>query len=302
LESTGHFDAVIKSIDKLLAQLKAEEQTDIKKVDECKEKYQGITLKKSDLDWKIENNEAKVQQHDKAVTQKTDAKKVTIADIATADKTLDDMAKKRKEENDAYLQAKSDDEKAIVLLEKAKAALAEYGMKFLQQDPEPEMKLSGKDSAGTQTKGVVSLLDMIIEDLDNELAEGKSAEAAAQLDYEAMKKAVEDQKAKLTKAKINLEGQIAEEGTAKTAEEDLQKENEKELTNEKATETDLKKTCDDSIKNQPERRQKRKIETEGLLSAREFLAGMGADALVQTPRSEKNVLPAFQTLSFLQRH
>jgi len=302
LESTGHFDAVIKSIDKLLAQVKAEEQTDIKKVDECKETYQGITLKKNDLDWKIENNEAKVQQHDKAVTHKTDAKKVTIADIATADKTLDDMAKKRKEENDAYLQAKSDDEKAIVLLEKAKAALAEYGMKFLQQDPEPEMKLSGKDSAGTQTKGVVSLLDMIIEDLDNELAEGKSAEAAAQLDYEAMKKAVEDQKAKLTKAKINLDGQIAEEGTAKTAEEDLQKENEKELTNEKATETDLKKTCDDSIKNQPERRQKRKIETEGLLSAREFLAGMGADALVQTPRSEKNVLPAFQTLSFLQRH
>jgi len=301
LEATGHFDGVLKAIDKLLTQLQGEEQADIKKVDECKDTYQTIGLKKNDLDWKIENNEATVQKHEKAVTQKTEAKKVTITDIATADKTLDDMEKKRTAENDAYKQSKDDDEKAIVLLEKAKTALAAYGRSFLQQDPEPEMKLSGKDSAGLQNKGVVSLLDMIIEDLNQELAESKTAEEAAQLDYESMKKAVEDQKAKLTKSKINLEGQLAEEGTAKTAEEDLKKENEKELTTEKKTETDLKKTCDDAIKNQPERRKKRKVEADGLKQAREFLAGMQSDALVQTPRSGKTVFPAFQALSFLQR-
>jgi len=302
LGATGHFDAVLKSIDKLLTQLKAEEQVDIKKVDECKDTYQKIGLTKNELDWKIENNGAKVQKHEKAVTQKTDAKKITVTDIATAVKTLGDMEKARKAENNAYVQAKSDDEKAIVLLEKAKAALAEYGMKsFLQQDPEPEMKLSGKDSAGVQTKGVVSLLDMIIEDLNQELAESKSAEAAAQLDYENMKKAVEDQKAKLESAKINLEGQIAEEGTAKTAEEDLKKANEAELVTEKTTETDLKKTCDDAIKLAPERVKKRAVETEGLVAAREFLAGMQSDALLQTPRSENAAFPTFEALSFLQR-
>jgi len=302
LGASGHFDAVIKSIDKLLLSLKGEAKADIKKVDECKDTYQKIGLTKNDLDWKIENNVAKVQKHDKAVTQKTDAKKITVTDIATAIKTLEDIQKARKTENDAYLQAKSDDEKAIVLLKQAKAALAEYGMKsFLQQDPEPEMKLSGKDSSAVQTKGVVSLLDMIIEDLNQELAESKSAEAAAQLDYENMKKAVEDQKAKLEKAKINLEGQIAEEGTAKTAEEDLKKENEQELETEKTTETDLKKTCDDAIKLQPERRKKREVETEGLLAAREFLAGMQSDALLQTRRLEKATFPTFEALSFLQR-
>jgi len=301
LQATGHFDKVIQAIDKLLLQLKEEETTDIKKVDACTETYQEIGLKKNDLDWKIENNAAKVQKHDKAVTQKTDAKKVTITDIETAVKTIADIEKARKEENDAYTQAKSDDEKAIVLLTKAKAALAEYGMNFLQQDPEPEAKFSDKHSAKVQTKGVVSLLDMIIEDLNAELAEGKAAEEAAQLDFESMKKAVEEQKAKLTKAKINLEGQIAEEGTAKTAEEDLKKENEKELGTEKTTEEDLKKTCDDAIKLQPERKKKRNIEAEGLMQAKEFLAGMQADSLVQT-RSEKTVFPSFQALSFLQRH
>jgi len=296
--ATGHFDAVIKTIDNLLAQLQGEEAADIKKVDECKDSYQKIDLTKNDLDWKIKNNEAKVQKHEKAITQKTETKKVTIKDIETADTTLGDIAKKRTEENDAYKQGKSDDEKAIVLLEKAKTALAAY-YSFLQQ--EPDMKLSGKNSAKGQTDGVVSLLSMIIEDLNAELAESKSAEEAAQLDYETMKKAVEDQKAKLTRSKINLEGQIAEEGTAKTAEADLQTDNEKDLTNEKKTEADLQKTCDDAIKLQPKRREKRKIEADGLKQAREFLAGMGADAFVQKPRSEKNAFPTFQHLSFLQR-
>jgi len=298
----GHFDGVLKSIDDLLAQLQAEEKADIAKVDECKASYQDITQNKNDLDWKIENNKAKVQKHEKAVTQKTAAKDVTIKDIASADKTLKDMLATRTKENNDYKTAKSDDEKAIGLLVKAKAALTKYfrDIALLQQ---PDHKLSENKSAENQTKGVLLLIDTIIEDLDAELAEGKAAEAAAQADYEEVKKAVEEQKAKLNKAKINLEGQIAEEGTAKTAEEDLKKENEKDLTNEKTTETDLKKTCDDAIKLQPERRKKRKIEADGLTQAREFLAGMGSDAFLQSPegKAAKSEFPKFQALSFLQQ-
>jgi anaerobic ribonucleoside-triphosphate reductase len=187
---------------------------------------------------------------------------------------------------------------------KAKAALEAYFSEksLLQKDPEPDLKISDKDNAKNQTKGVLSLLDMIIEDLQGELLETKDAEEAAQLAYEEMKKAVEEQKAKLEKAKINLEGQIAQENTAKDAETDLQEENEKKLTTEKETEVDLKKTCDDAIKLQPERRKKRAIEMDGLRMAKEFLGGMTSDALLQSPqsRSEKSVFPAFQTLSFLQ--
>merc|ERR1719352_526482 len=301
MQDHGHFDAVIKSIDDLLAQLDEEEKEDIAKVDSCKEEYKDLTSSKNDLDWKIENNKAKVQKHEKAISQKTEAKEVTIESIEDADKQLADMLKERKEGNDAYKKAKDDDEKAIALLRKANQALAKYyETAFLQQ---PDVKLSDKDSASNQTQGVVSLIDMIIEDLTQELAEGKAAEKAAQLAYEKMKQSIEDQKAKLEKKKINLEGQIAEEGTAKTAEEDLQKENEKDLKTETTTEEDLKKTCDDAIKLQPERRKKRKIEADGLRQAREFLAGMSSDALLQSTngRSDKSVLPTFRTLSFLQR-
>merc|ERR1719265_561993 len=231
------------TIDKLIAQLQVEEQEDIKKVDECKDQYQDITLKKNDLDWKIENNDAKIQGHDKTITKKTDAKKVTITSIADADTKLKDMEKVRKAENDAYVQAKTDDEKAIELIGQAKAALAKYYSEnsLLQQDPEPEFKLSDKSSAKNQASGVLHLMDIIVQNLQSELADAMAAEEAVQLDYEQMKKAVEEQKAELEKAKINLEGQIAQENTAKDAEEDLKKENEKALTDEKTTEADLKR-------------------------------------------------------------
>jgi len=295
--TSGMFDKVIATIDKLIAQLGKEEQADIKKVDECKEKYQDITQNKNDLDWKIENNKAKIQGHDKEIEKKTEAKAQTIKDIDTAKKTLTDMEKKRKAENEAYLQAKKDDEKAIDLLQKAKKKLEAY-FSFLQQ--EPDFKLSDKDSSKNQTQGVLSLLDMIIEDLQGELAEAKSAEEAAQTDYESMKKAVEDQKEKLEKAEINLKGQIAQENTDKDAEVDLKKENAKKLDNEKTTEKDLKKTCDDAIKLQPDRRKKRAIEVDGLRQAKEFLAGMTSDSLLQAHKSEQHAFPTFQTLSFLQ--
>lgn len=82
----------------------------------------------------------------------------------------------------------------------------------------------------------------------------------------------------------------------------MQGDNEKDLTNEKQTEADLKKTCDDAIALQPERRKKRKIEADGLREARDFLAGMSADAFVQSPKAaSKTKFPTFQELSFLQR-
>lgn len=304
----GTFDKVITMIDKLLVQLQEEEAADIKKVDGCGKAIQETTLKQNDLDWKIENNKAKVSKHKTAIEQKTAAKEQTIKDIEAAEIQLKDMAKERKEGNDAYLAAKKDDEKAIDLLEQAKSALEEYFnskeyKSLLQQEPEPDFRLSDKDSAKNQGAVITSILEVVITDLNGELAESKAAEEAAQLDYEKMKASVEEQKDKLNKKKINLEGQIAEEEAAQKDEEDLQKENEESLGTEKTTEADLRKTCDDAKRLQPERSRKRKLEADGLNQAKDFLAGMSSDALLQTPRqtSSKSTFPAFQALSFMQR-
>merc|ERR1719440_1109015 len=303
-QDPGHFDKVIEMIDKLLEQLQEEEQADIKKVNSCKDDLHDTTSNQNDLKWKIKNNKAKIQKHEEAIEKKEEQLKETIASIEEATELLAKMLKERTEENGKYLAAKEDDQKAIELLQKAKKALAEYfeseeyKKSLLQQPGAPDMRISGKDSAKLQTKDVVEFLDMIVTDLNQELAEAKAAEEAAQLDYEKMRDDVEDKKAKLEKKKINLEGQIADEKEAKQAEEDTKKENEDSLSNEEKTEETLRETCDDAIKLQPERREKRAIEAEGLRQAKDFLGGMTSDALLQTKGHgfKESTLPKFLAL------
>jgi chromosome segregation ATPase len=301
----GHFDEVIATIDKLLVQLQEEEKADTKKVDSCKEEYQEITLKKNDLNWQIEKNDAKIQKHEKVIEETTAAKEITVTSISDATEKLTEIEKKRTEEHEVYEAAKTDDEKAVSLLEEAKEALKSYYAShppsLMQHKQEPDFKVSEKDNAKVQTDGVISLIEHIIENLNTELAEAKAAEEAAQADYETLKGAIEDQKAKLEKTLTNQEDAIANEGAAKTDEEDLKTQNSEALTTEETTETDLKKTCDDAIKNQPERAKKRAIEADGLRQAKEFLAGMEADAFVQSSKHIASDFPTFQTLSFLQR-
>merc|ERR1712100_123353 len=199
-QDPGHFDKVIEMIDKLLAQLQEEEQADIKKVNSCKDDLHDTASNQNDLKWKIKNNKAKIQKHEEAIEKKEEQLKETIASIEEATELLAKMLKERTEENAKYLAAKEDDHKAIELLQKAKKALAEYfeseeyKKSLLQQPGAPDMRISKKDSAKLQTKDVVEFLDMIVTDLNQELAEAKAAEEAAQLDYEKMRDAVEEQK------------------------------------------------------------------------------------------------------------
>merc|ERR1712093_841621 len=97
------------------------------------------------------------------------------------------MEKQRKEENEAFLAKKSDDEGAIELLEMAKKALAKYykenklpvllgvkaGPDFKRsEDAAPEFEFSGKGSRSGESKGIVSLMNMLIEDLEDEIKNG----------------------------------------------------------------------------------------------------------------------------------
>merc|ERR1719476_1328441 len=120
------------------------------------------------------------------------------------------MKKVRKEEKQAFEDAKKDDEDSIKLLKDAKDALLAYYIKhgiheasdsdaFIQGEPKfeqgeytPEAKFSGKDKRAVQTKGIVSLLANIIEDLKGEIVAAEAAEEAAIEAYEKALKAAEE--------------------------------------------------------------------------------------------------------------
>merc|ERR1719335_1586349 len=147
LRTGGHFDAVIAEIDKMMATLKAEEKGDIEQRDWCKEE----TFKN--------------------------------------------------EQDAAFESAKSDDEGAVKLLAAAIESMSAFyknnkidqgeiqgaAQAFVQQpvfevsaDQAPDASFSSAGKSGGESKGIVSIMTMIKEDLEDEISNGVKDEAATQ--------------------------------------------------------------------------------------------------------------------------
>jgi hypothetical protein len=143
------------------------------------------------------------------------------------------MEDQRKEENQAFLAAKSDDQQAIELLVEARKALRAYfdkndiklgpiqgavkGLALNQEDPvfeisedqAPDTVFSGKGSRKNESKGILQIMTMLIEDLNDEIKNGMKNEESAQLEFEAWLKSAKELRADLTAKKLNLEEVIA---------------------------------------------------------------------------------------------
>merc|ERR1719399_603791 len=222
----GHFDKVIAAIDKMIGVLQDEEAEDIKKRDQCKDEYTKIESAVKDLEWKIEKNVAKIDKLEGLIKQREDEKVTTLEEIEQVKQDIVDMENQRAEENQAFLQAKKDDEDAIALLEKAEAALTRYydqnkielgpiqgsvkGV-LLQQEPEfeisedqaPDATFSHKGHRKNESKGIISIIQMIIEDLGVEIKTGIAEEDQAQAEFEKQLAAAQKLQAELEEKLIN---------------------------------------------------------------------------------------------------
>jgi len=225
------------------------------------------------------------------------------------------MKSERKSENEEYLAAKDDDEKAIDLLEQAREKLEEYykenALIQLQSadrrsDGQPDGRFSDKNSRKNESKGIVSLLTIIIEDLEEELKSGKAGEESSQEDFEKRLEAAEGLESDLNDKKTNLDEQISLENDKISDEKDLRDENSESKGNEEQTHADIQPECDWIIEHLAERREKRKTEMDGLVTAKQFLAG--AKPQVGLAELKRHVFDDaafgrinFGAVSFLQR-
>jgi len=293
----GHFDKVIKAIDTMLKTLGEEGDADLAKKTQCLDEYQDIEKTVSDLDWKIKNNLAKIDKLDNLLELRRNQKAETIDKIGETNQYIKDIKAERKAENEAYLQAKKDDEDAVNVLEKAKDAFKEFyekngikmgeiqgSTKLLQDEPvfersedaAPDASFTNKGSNKVASKGILSLFAYIIEDLNNELANEKKNEAKSQSEFEAELKTAEDLVEDLTAKKVTLEGIIAKRIDDKKAENKDMKENNGDRDDELKYQAKIKPDCDWILKAFDQRAEARTAEAAGLTSAKEFLAGKTA--------------------------
>merc|ERR1719409_1721356 len=116
----------MKAIDEMIKTLQEEGAADLAKKTQCLDEYQSIAKTVKDLDWKIKNNLAKIAKLEKLIDLRTKEKAEATQKKEETEQYIKDITKERKEENEAYLAAKKDDEDAIALLEKARDVMAKY--------------------------------------------------------------------------------------------------------------------------------------------------------------------------------
>lgn len=303
------FKAVLTEIDKIISNLKDEGKEDIEKRDECKEQYQSIALEVQELNWKIEKNVAKISKLEDMIKTKKEEKAKTIEEIKAVEKEIEELEDQRKEDAAAFEQAKSDDESAIDLLHKARDALKKFyedndiDMGELQEpaflakkvvamkvgepkferdeDDDPDAEFSDKGNSKNQAKGILSLLSMISEDLEDEVKNAIKSEDKAIAAFDKQLEVTKDLKKDLVEKKTNIQSIIDKHDTAKTNEEDDMADNKDAIESEKTYRADIQVDCDFMLKAFDYRRERRAMEVDALTKAKAMLRGAAPSAFLE---------------------
>merc|ERR1719236_323425 len=290
----GHFDVVIGSVDKMIAELRAEEQDDIDLRDYCQDAENKVENEIEDLQHKATNIQGLIDRLNAKKKEIQADIKQTESDIAATEDAMAEALSNRNSENEDFKAALKDDMDAVALLASAIDALTSFyknnklpmGLlaKHTKEDPEysvdedkaPETFAKPYGGRSSEGGGIVSIIGYIKEDLENEIATTKKAEAAAQKEYEEQRDAALSTLDSLKTKKNTLETQVAD-----TDEKITDATEEKEIAN---TMKGQKEQYADALKPKCEwikgafdtRKTKRDDEIEGLLEAKSSLAGGGS--------------------------
>merc|ERR1719271_1018697 len=298
----GNFDAINHEVDKMIDMLKAEETEDIDQRDWCKETTFVKENEASRYAYKIEKTEAKITKLTETKEELEDAIVATDAEILATHEEIDEMTATRTADNGAYLQAKADDEAAAGLLGVAIGHLSAFyknegidqgeiqgSINLLQKQPEfevsedqaPDATFSSGDKSSGESKGIVSIMTMLKEDLEDEVKNGIKNEEESQTTYANQKAAAEKLIASLEEKKTNLEEAKADADTKIGDAETLQEDTEGLLFGREEELAAMKPNCDWILKNFEIRRDRRKSEMEGLMEAKSLMSGSGAVSFLQ---------------------
>merc|ERR1719321_1199567 len=299
----GHFDVVIGSVDKMIAELRAEEQDDIDLRDYCQDAENKAENEIEDLQHKATNIQGLIDRLNAKKKEINADIKQTESDIAATEDAMAEALSTRNSENEDFKAALKDDMDAVALLASAIDAMTAFyknnklplGLLAKKEDPEyavdpdkaPETFSEPYGGRSSEGGGIVSILGYIKEDLENEIATSKKAEAASQKEFEEQRAAATQVLNDLNAKKTTLEGFEAETDE-KIADATEEKENTNTMKeNKQAYRESLKPKCDWMKGAFDTRRSKRRDEMDGLLEAKAALAGAAAgEAFVQQKSSK----------------
>lgn len=284
LGSGGHFDKVIQAIEKMIKLLKEEGEDDIAHRDRCQRKITENTHAMEDLTYTLDKTAKEIERLEQVVSETEDKLTKVEENINSTEAEMAEAKELRTKDSEDALQAHRDDIEAIKLIEQAIKSLSGFytrnqiPMSFLgkKEDP-PETWESDYDTRKSESGGVVAILEMIKEDLEKEIETATGLEKVASANYDTdlntMRKLLASQKA----TQVETRMQLADLQRKIASKQEFTSMKEKDLAAEKKTEEALKADCSWVETHFESRKDKRKIELDGLKEAKNYLMGMGGD-------------------------
>merc|ERR1719247_1908213 len=232
VRSSGHFDIVIEEVNKMIATLEQEQKDDFEHKDWCKEETFKNEQEASRYEYKIEKLDGKIAKFSAHVDALETSRLETINLIRGVRDDIDKMEDERKEAHSVYESKKADDEGASALLSAAIESLSAFyknnktgmgevqgSINFLQKrgpefevsaDQAPDATFSSAGKSTGASKGIISTLTMIKEDLDDEIKNGVKEDIESQVEFEEQLNAAKKLKQDLIDKKTNLESSISQ--------------------------------------------------------------------------------------------
>merc|ERR1719174_3191892 len=289
---TGGFEKVNTMIDGMNEVLEGEQEADDKQdvwclaeLDKAKDEAKATEQDVGDLSAAIDDQRDKIA----ALASEIEALKKGLEDL---DKSVAEATEQRKDEHSDYIDEAASNQAAVDLLGMAKNRLNKFYNPTLYKEPEPvaeEQFFSqiavtradpgappetfGEYKKSESSSGVINMIDEMIKDMKDEMAEAKRDEEEGQKDYEQTMKDAATKRADDSKLMVTKEGEKAEQ-TSKL--EDLKeakrtKKDQLEVMEDKID--NLHKTCDFLIEQYAAIKESRIKEEEGLKTAKAVLAG-----------------------------
>jgi len=285
----GHFDKVMVMIDDMISMLRKEEASDIVHRDLCENSQNANKNELADLASQLARVKAMLKRMGNTKTELQGEINNLKADIKATEKSQADILGFRNKESAQFKQALKDDTDAVALVKQAIGALSKFYKSNkiplgLAQKPEyaedadkPPSTWEG-DYGGRKSEsgGILAILSMIAEDLEKEIAEGRSDDADAETKYDKQNGALQATLDAQMETKVGVEEELASLDEKIDAAEAFQKGKTDDQGAEGDAEKALATDCAWVKTHFQTRRDKRKDEMQGLTDAKAFLAGVDA--------------------------
>lgn len=291
LRDGNPFTKVLEAIDSMKELIEKEGKVDDEQLAWCTSETKESEANQKAKETEIKGLKSAIAELETNIDHPETGLKVMILEtgekLVANQKSQEDEAKVRKEENALYRENVQNTAEAAVMLQKAIEALEKYytqleknkekELELAQEDPAPpETWSGGYEGQSEQGNKVLEMIKFVLKSTEDEEAAFHKEEKSAQSDFEASMEELKKSEAELEKSLVNYRKELADaEKDLVMKREQLDKTEHDKAAIEKYLET-IKPGCDFITDNYDDRTKNRALETKALDKAAELLKGTPA--------------------------